>query len=239
MAAKALDSGVRSRVLELDGQEVRLEIRKHPRARRMTLRIDGVTRGLRLVLPPRTALSEGLAFAERNSSWIRGQLAALPPHVPFAEGSVIPILGYSHVIQHHPVAKRGVWQEAGSLCVSGHADHLARRVQDYLKREARREIVGRARDKAARIDRKPGRIALRDTVSRWGSCSANGDMSFSWRLILAPEAVLDYIVAHEVAHLVEMNHGKRFWKLTRQLTEDVGGPQAWLRKHGTQLLQYG
>ena len=112
-------------------------------------------------------------------------------------------------------------------------------MQDYLKREARREISARAHDKARAIARPIRRIVLRDTRTRWGSCSADGALNFCWRLVMAPEAVLDYVVAHEVAHLVELNHSRRFWKLTDSLTGEMERAKTWLSRHGAQVHRYG
>ncbi len=227
------------RSLRLEDREVPLELSRHPRARRITLRLNPDGDGVRLVLPNRTPIREAIDFAERNSGWILKHLAKVPARIPFAEGAVIPLLGRHHLVVHDAAARCGVRCEAGVLRVAGQPEHLARRVSDFLKRAARAEIGTRARDKAARIERRVGRIALRDTRSRWGSCNADGDLNFSWRLILAPEAVLDYVVAHEVAHLVHLNHSRRFWKLADSLTPDMAGAKAWLARHSAELWRYG
>ena len=227
------------KILRLKGIEVPLVVRRNPRARRLTLRLDQASGAAQLSLPRGVALSEGLDFARRRSDWILTQLESLPPHVAFAEGARVPYLGEPHVIRHASQARRGVWREAGTIWVSGFAEHLARRVTDFLRREARCELTARAGDKAARLRRRPGRISIRDTRSRWGSCSSDGELNFSWRLILAPEPVLDYVVAHEVAHLVHLNHGPRFWALVATLTAEVAGPRRWLRENGGTLLRYG
>jgi predicted metal-dependent hydrolase len=117
--------------------------------------------------------------------------------------------------------------------------HLARRVRDYLVAQARSELASRARRLAARIGHNVARVSVRDTKSRWGSCSGRGNLSFSWRLILVPEPVIDYVVAHEVAHLAEMNHGPRFWRLVESLSPDSAAPRAWLKRHRNRLLSYG
>ena len=225
--------------LEMSAQDVPLELRRHPRARRISLRLNKAGDGIVLVLPQRTAVREALAFAERNSDWILGKLEAVPARMPFAAGAVIPVLGVDHVVEHDARARRGVWRGAGTITVSGQAEHLPRRLGDFLKREARQEISRRARDKAARIDQRVGRISLRDPRSRWGSCSSKGDLSFSWRLILTPDYVVDYVVAHEVAHLVELNHSKRFWRLTAGLTPEMERAKDWLRREGSQVHRYG
>ena len=226
-------------VLELSSGPVPLDVVRNPRARRLSLRVDPASGHPRLVLPSHTALAEGLRFVRRNSAWLERQLAAVPVRIPFEDGREIPVLGSDHVICHLPAARRGVWRDQGTIWVSGQGAHLARRVQDYLKREARREISARAHGKARAIERPIRRIVLRDTRTRWGSCSADGALNFCWRLIMAPEAVLDYVVAHEVAHLVHMNHSRRFWALVGRLTAKTAGPRSWLREHGHQLHRYG
>jgi predicted metal-dependent hydrolase len=127
----------------------------------------------------------------------------------------------------------------GEIRVRGEPAHVPRRVRDHLAHLAARELARRARDYAARIDKRVMRVTVRDTKSRWGSCSSTGNLSFSWRLVFAPEAVVDYVAAHEVAHLAEMNHGPRFWKLVRSLTPDTVTPRAWLKRHRSELLSYG
>jgi predicted metal-dependent hydrolase len=214
-------------------------MRQSRRARHLSLRIDPVEDAVELVLPRGISLGEGLRFAEAKAGWIMTRLALRPPHVRFESGARVPYLGVDHVIEHRPEARGGVWREAGKICVSGHEDFIARRVTDWLKREALRVIGERTHAKATRIDRTVERIGLRDTKSRWGSCAPGGRINFSWRLVLAPESVLDYVVAHEVAHLVHPNHGQRFWRLVERLTPATADACIWLRRHGDRLLRYG
>ena len=226
-------------ILCADGRRVPIEVQRNRRARRLTLRLDPQSGAVRLVIPQRTPLAEGLLFAQHKAGWIAKQLDAMPTPVPFVEGARVPFLGVEHELRNAPLARRGVWREDGVIWSSGHTAHLARRVADFLRREARLAIEPRARAKAQAIERRITRITLRDTRSRWGSCSSAGGLNFSWRLILAPEPVLDYVVAHEVAHLVHMNHGPRFWKLVERLTPEVGESCAWMKAHGSELLRYG
>ena len=228
--------------LWLDGRAVPLVCRVSPRARRITLRVDAKSATVQLTLPRGVSRAEALAFAERHRDWLRRRLSDLPAPVPFVAGAEIPILGETHVIRHAPGARRGVWRESGAILVSGGAEFVPRRVTDFLKREARREIQARAQDKAASLPgkaRQLRKVILRDTRSRWGSCAHSGDLSFSWRLILTPEFVCDYVVAHEVAHLAEMNHGPRFWRLVGELTDSVSEAKSWLRREGAGLHRYG
>lgn len=227
------------KVLTLGSHQVALAVERHPRARRLTLRLEPASGRIHLVLPRRVALAEGLDFARSRKGWILKQLDSLPPQVPFVEGAEIPYLGDAHRIAHWPDARGGVWREDGEIRVTGFVEHLPRRVADFLKMEARRELGVRAQEKAARVERRVTKLALRDTHSRWGSCARDGRINFSWRLILAPEAVLDYVVAHEVAHLVHMNHSREFWRVVDRLTDDVQGAKLWLKRNGASLLRYG
>ena len=242
MARQLRRDGLEGESLWLDGRELPLICRVSPRARRITLRVDAKSGGVQLTLPRGVSRAEGLRFAERHEDWLRRRLADLPRAVPFAAGAEIPILGQLHVIRHAPGARRGVWREGGAILVSGDPEFLPRRVADFLKREAKHEIQARAQAKAALLPGKARplrRVILRDTRSRWGSCAQSGDLSFSWRLILAPDFVCDYVVAHEVAHLAEMNHGPRFWRQVGALTGSVSEAKAWLRREGAGLHRYG
>ena len=233
-------------VAEVERQAIALDlgapvsIRVNPRARRLLLRIDAASRQVELVLPRGVPAEHGLKFLAAQRGWIAARLLALPAPVPFAEGAIVPVFGVPHRIRREedpaapPVAILG-----GEIRVRGDPAHLARRVRDHLVRLAREELTRRARLCAARIGRPLARVGVRDTKSRWGSCSAKGSLSFSWRLVLMPEAVMDYVVAHEVAHLVEMNHGPRFWRLVASLVPDAAGPRAWLKRHRARLLSYG
>jgi predicted metal-dependent hydrolase len=217
-----------------------VSIRVSQRARRVGLRIDSAERKVELVLPRGVPERTGLRFLAAKRGWIAARLAALPQPVPFAEGAIVPLLGVPHRIrrEHDPSAPP-ISVTDGEIRVRGDPAHLARRVRDHLVAAARAELVSRARRLAARIGRDVARVNVRDTKSRWGSCSGQGNLSFSWRLIFAPEPVLDYVVAHEVAHLAEMNHGPRFWHLVESLTPGSAGPRGWLKRHRSRLLAYG
>lgn len=226
-------------ILEIDGQAVTLRLRRSARARRVSLRIDHATGEAVLVLPARMAEARGLRFAAEHVDWLRRRLAALPPRVPFAEGAVLPLLGADHVVRHRPEQRRGVWTEAGAINVSGRAEHLARRLRDWLRHQALAETSTRAHAMAAGLGRRIAAVAVRDTRSRWGSCTAEGRLAFSWRLLLCPEAVLDYVVAHEVAHLAHLDHGPAFWRLVDDLAPGSETARRWLRRHGPALHRYG
>ena len=221
--------------------EMKLIVSRHPRARRFVLRLDERGEAVELVLPRWGSLREAGRFLEQHRGWLEQRLKDLPPRVAFADGAEIPLLGTPHRIRHRPAARgRGAaWIEDGEIHVAGEAAHLPRRLKDFLRDFARRELAARAHTLAGRIGRKVAGIRLSDGKSRWGSCSAKGELAFSWRLILAPEDVLHYVVAHEVAHLAEMNHGPRFWKLVELLAPGHAGGRAWLRRNRARLLRFG
>jgi hypothetical protein len=217
-----------------------ISIRVNPRARRIALRINAVERKVELVLPPGVPPSQGLRFAQSKRGWIAARLEALPAPVPFVEGAIVPLLGVPHRIRRElDSAAPPVAIVDGEIRVRGESAHLGRRVRDFLAATARRELARRARPLAARIGRDIAQITVRDTRSRWGSCSGKGNLSFSWRLIFAPEPVIDHVVAHEVAHLAEMNHGPRFWRLVESLSPGSAASRAWLKRHRSRLLSYG
>ncbi|MFQ5766019.1 MAG: M48 family metallopeptidase, partial [Rhodospirillales bacterium] len=189
---------VQETAVELRGRPVPVRLQRNPRARRIILRIDAHgtdADGVAVTLPRGAKPAEGLALVREKADWVLGRLGALRPRVPFEPGEAVPVLGRERVIR--PVAPgRGVVRlEETEILVAGRPEHLARRVRDWLKAEARREIMPLVRDKAAALGRRPGRVTIRDTRSRWGSCSAEGNLSFCWRLVMAPVAVLDYVVA--------------------------------------------
>ena len=125
-----------------------------------------------------------------------------------------------------------------ALCIAGDPAHLPRRVSDWLRRECRRDLERAVAQAAAAIGKRSPPITLRDTASRWGSCTSSGRLNFSWRLILAPSFVLDYLAVHEVAHLVHMNHSPKYWALCRSLNADTDRAEAWLNTQGTSLHRY-
>jgi len=227
-----------------DGEIYEVRVRRHARARRYTLRIHAATREVVLSMPPRGSLREANVFAQKHGAWIAARLRRLPRPQPFAHGAVVPLRGIDHRIEHRRGVRGTVWVECGDdgaqlLCVAGEAAHVARRVCDYLKREAKKELERASRAAAAALGVSLTRVSIRDQSSRWGSCSTTGVLSYSWRLILAPPFVLDYLAAHEAAHLVEMNHSRRFWRLVERINPDVGRAKAWLDAHGGDLHRYG
>jgi predicted metal-dependent hydrolase len=221
-----------------------VRIRRHRQARRYTLRIHAATREVILTMPPRGSVREAKEFAQKHGGWIAARLRRLPEAAPFADGTVLPLRGVQHRIVHRPGVRGTVWREIGNdgeplLCVAGQAPHIDRRISDFLRREALRDLEVSSRRAAGQLGVAIKRISVRDQSSRWGSCSTTGVLSYSWRLILAPPFVLDYLAVHEVAHLIEMNHSPRFWRLVNGVCSDANRAKSWLDIHGTDLHRFG
>ncbi len=228
------------------GETYRIRVKRSASAKRFTLRIRTAARDIVLTMPARASFKQGKSFAERHGAWIGAKLRHLPEKIGFEPGDSVPLRGVPHRIAlaarlREPGAVIAA-APAGAdamLWVRGEAAFTPRRVQDFLIREARRDLTVAVSRHAAGLGVKVRRITLRDTTSRWGSCSASGGLNFSWRLILAPPFVLDYLAAHEVAHLVHMNHSDAFWRVVGRLSPDVDAAEAWLKEHGPGLLRFG
>lgn len=243
--AKPRPAPVRERVHVVAGRELPLKIVENDRARRLTLRIEAGGRGLRVTVPPGLRQSEVESFLDRHLGWLETRLAKLPDRPQVRPGVKLPLRGQPHLIVHEP-GKRGTvtaGSEAGQpvLIVHGERRHLPRRLADFLRREAKRDIEALVDRHTAKVGRKARAVRFRDTTSRWGSCTADGTLSFSWRIMMAPPTVIDYLVAHEVAHLKEMNHGPKFWALCRELCPRTDEARAWLKRNGgaLQAIEFG
>jgi predicted metal-dependent hydrolase len=215
----------------LPGVEVAL--RRSTRARRFSLRVSRQTGAVTLTLPHRARESEALSFLRGQEGWLREALVQVAPEVPLAYGARFPVEGRALVLA--PGTGRGVRVEGDQLLIPGDPARLSVRLQAWLRVLARERLVLAVDRHAAALGREVRDITLRDTRSRWGSCTAEGRLMFSWRLIMAPPLVLDYVAAHEVAHLIEMNHSDRFWAVVERLFPDWQAERAWLRCEGSAL----
>lgn len=216
-----------------------IEVRRHGRARRMSIRLDPGRGAVILTLPPRAKLEAGLRFLEENRQWVIDRIDSIPQPGGLGPGSEIPLRGVACRIERAERVRGLAWHQDGVLWVGGEAPHLNRRIRDFFKREAHRDFTDLCLPMAQSIGAKVARISIRDGVSRWGSCSPRGVLSFSWRLVMAPPFVAHYLAAHEVAHLRHMNHSPKFWTLVDELTPHRAQAQAWLKAHGAGLHRYG
>jgi predicted metal-dependent hydrolase len=240
----------RPSLLAIDGLSVPVEVRRHASARRLTLRVSRTRRAVVVTTPVRCRLDDVSVFVNKHLEWVRSQLGALPKPAPFADGMLLPLRGVMHRVRFF---EKGLPRGAGivsivprerasgypELHVRGTADTAPRRLRDWLVKEAHQDLDGHVHRYARRLNLRPKRLSLRDQSSRWGSCSSTGVLSFSWRLILAPPHVLEYVAVHEVAHLAEMNHGPRFWALVKRAMPTFETAQCWLKAEGFDLHRYG
>ena len=192
-----------------------------------------------MTLPTKATRKAGMALVMGHADWISHRLAALPEAVIFNDGAMVPICGVPHRIRHAPTARGAAFLLEHELHVSGSIEFLSRRVRDFLRQEAKRRLGGLVMAKAGLIGSVPKRVTMKDTTSRWGSCAPDKSLALSWRLVMAPVFVQDYVVAHEVAHLRHMNHGPKFWALVDQLTPHTKAAIPWLRAEGARLLRIG
>ena len=218
--------------LELEALGAPIEVRRHPTARRLTLRVSKTKRAVIVTVPAECRMEEAGKFLKSNLDWVRERLGRVPAPVPFAMARGFPCAGVVHRVAFTgPGRNRSVvaqWKPPAAChrCCRGRAEHAPRRLQDWLVEQARNDLDESVALACAQLGVKARSITLRDQTSRWGSCTADGLLSFSWRLVLAPAHVLDYVAAHEVAHLLEMNHGPRFWKLVTRCMPRSRRPSA-------------
>lgn len=220
----------------------RVELRRRSMAKRVTLRVSGATGDIVLTLPERTSIATARKFAEAHGGWIAARVSRLPDRTPFIAGAIVPFRGVPHRIVRRAILHAAAMTNQDGepeIVVSGGEAHTPRRVREFLNREARQDLEEAVARYTECLGVKAGKITLRDTTSRWGSCSSRGGLSFSWRLVMAPPFVLDYLAAHEVGHLVEMNHSHRFWRIVHGLCPRTEDAEKWLKKNGAGLHRFG
>jgi len=220
-----------------------IHMRVNPRAKRMTLRLEQGGRAIFITVPPGMQEQHIAHFLQKGRCWLEEKLQKLPPpplgRAMLRAGVKIPYLGKPHLIVHRP--GRGLTclkmsdTDENQIIVTGEAVHLPRRLRDFFKNQAHIIMTPLVKDYATRLEKNPTTISYKDTKSRWGSCSSTGALSFSWRIMMAPLAVVRYLVAHEVAHLVEMNHGEHFWQICTELCPETANCRSWLKRNGQAL----
>ena len=228
--------------LDIGGQAIAITVKVSPRARSYRLTVphhgDPV-----LTLPANGRWRDAQAFLFRHRGWLAARLARTAPKTRFADGEWVPLRGVPHRI--HATGRLRGRTMAGeidgelSLLVPGESMHLPRRLTDWLKLEAARDLTERSAVHAATLGVTVKAVTMRSQATRWGSCSSTGRLSYNWRLVLAPPFVLDYVAAHEVAHLLEMNHSPDFWRTVEKALPDMSRGRAWLKAHGRELMGYG
>jgi predicted metal-dependent hydrolase len=225
--------------IPVGGKTVPLIVRESALARRLTLRWKPETAEVIVTAPLRHSRHQIAAFVEKSRSWLETQVAKSYAKLIYQDGMVLPILGKSYELRHKPSTICRTWWEADHVLIHAPPEKFDLHVQKSLHQVASQFLTQRTQGYAAQLKKDVNRITLRDTRSRWGSCSGHGNISYSWRLVFAPEQVADYVCAHEAAHLAEMNHSPRFWKIVANFCPDYKGNRQWLRKNGKELFRYG
>jgi len=215
-----------------------LKVVKSARAKRLTLRIDQQERLPVLTLPNRCSAKRATEFVLSYKEWIEQALNKLPETRRFTDGIQISFFGRQLTICHAPDKRCGVYEQDGCLFVSGKKEFLHRRVKDYLKKQAQIKLWSLSKQQADKINCRLKDVTIKDTKSRWGSCSSLHNINYNWRISLAPKFVIDYLVAHEVSHLKHQNHSDEFWKCVSELYPQAEEGKSWLRQHGKDLYLY-
>ncbi|ODT70326.1 MAG: hypothetical protein ABS75_13030 [Pelagibacterium sp. SCN 63-23] len=226
--------------VDLDGVKTAVKVRTSKRAR--SFRLSLPASGPLLTLPERARWADAEAFLHRQRHWLAARLPRTAQAQVLRVGASLPLRGEMHQIRASGTLRgrveRGVDESGAFLLVPGDEDHQPRRLYDWLKAEALTQLQTRSAFHAERLDVSVRQVRLRSQSSRWGSCSSNGNINYNWRLILAPPFVLDYVAAHEVAHLIEMNHSADFWAVVTRTLPDMERGRAWLKAHGRELMAW-
>jgi len=214
-----------------------LKVKTALRCRRLNLRIDHKKREVVLSMPKLCSKKKAFDFIQSHIDWVEEKLAALPKIKDFEDGEQISLLGQNITICHD--ATFGAPKIIGDkLFVGGDKLFLHRRVKDFIKRQAKKELFKRSKALADRLGCALNGVTIKDTKSRWGSCSSLKHINYSWRIALAPIEAIDYLTAHEVAHLKHQDHSESFWKTVQTLAPDAQNGKTWLQKNGNTLYLY-
>lgn len=237
-AQSARQDGILAEEFEIPGDPpIRVLLKPSARARRLSLRVSQLDGRVTLSLPAHASRREAESFARAKAEWIRGHLAGQPEALRPMPGDLLPFRGTELPIVAAPT--RSVRLAGDALEVpASRPEATPARLGAFLRHHAGLLLAEASARHAAALGRAHGPIALRDTRSRWGSCAPGGRLMYSWRLVMAPPEVLDYVAAHEVAHLAEMNHSPAFWAEVAGLMPDYEAPRLWLRRHGAGLHRY-
>ena len=214
------------------------EVNRTKLAKRLTIRIDHKKKLPIVTIPHSCSQSRAIKFIESNQLWIKHHMNQIPDSKLFEDGDIISLFGQKYTIVHDDKLKLGTFIKDANLYVSGQASFTHRRVKDFIKTYAKIELAKMAHEAALKLDKKINTIFIKDTKSRWGSCSSNNNINFNWRISLAPDYAIKYLVYHEVAHLKEQNHSEDFWKTLEFIYPEYEKGQLWLKNHGKELYLY-
>lgn len=228
-------------IIEIDGQPINIQLTRNKRSKRLTLRQNLSGGNIKLSMPLRASIKQAKAFCNLHATWIVEKLAEMQDMPSFADGQYIPLRGKMVKLvfldQLRGQTKFVATEDSDELQVTGGQEFAPRRLTTWLKAEAKKDILIAMEKYQPLLKVKYSKLTVRDTKSRWGSCSASRALSFSWRLVLAPPECLDYVVAHELAHILEMNHSAKFWAHVDRVCPHMKTSQKWLKTNGGQLHQ--
>ncbi len=212
-----------------------------PKAKRLALRLNRKTFSIDLVIPKRTSTRKINAFVNSNQDWIDKTLSSLPQTVYFSNGAIFPFFGEIltlKITKSSSVKRTKIAIEGSQLCIDTYLNDITPRLKRWIRDETKKRLEKLAFEKASQLGKPLSKVSVRDTHTRWGSCGHKGAISFSWRLAFAPYSSIDYVVAHEVAHLKHMDHSQKFWSTCESLCEDYAQGKSWMRENGLELMRY-
>lgn len=215
-----------------------IKVIRSPLAKRLTLRVDSKERLPVLTLPPRCSEKKAVAFVKSHEVWLKKTLEQLPPERSFQDGETLSLFGRDYTVRHRPDLRCGVRLEENCIFVSGSKEFLHRRLCDFIKKQAAAEFLSRSKTLSERLGCYLNGVTIKDTKSRWGSCSNRGNINYNWRIALAPDFVIDYLMAHECAHLRHQDHSPAFWNCVRELCPDYKKGRLWLKNQGRSLYLF-
>ena len=225
--------------LLIKGRSVPLLVREMPQARRLTLRWKAEKEGqVILTAPPSFSKRSLQGFVEKSMPWLEEQMAKSLPKVVCHHGMTLTVFGKDYEVRHKPSSALHTWWGEDYLLIHSPPEKLGVCIRKTLQQAAYQFLQEKTHAYASKVDKAVNHITLRDTRSRWGSCTAQGNISYSWRLVFAPQDVAAYVCAHEVAHLAEMNHSPQFWKVVQKFCPDYKNLRRWLRQNGKELFRY-
>lgn len=215
-----------------------IKIIKSPKAKRLTLRIDAKERLPILTIPSRCSAKRAVEFVEMHRAWLEENLQKIPAVKHFENGEKISLMGKEYTINHCPQKRCGVMIEEDNIVVSGSKEFLHRRICDFIKKKAQEQLLKKSQTLANKIGCRVNHVSIKDTKSRWGSCSSLENINYNWRICLAPKYVINYLVAHEVSHLLHQDHSREFWQCVKKLCPDAAKGRLWLKNYGKELYRY-
>lgn len=213
-----------------------VSVRKSIRARKISIKITPQKK-VELVIPTRISIKKATIFLIDNKQWVLNKLASMKNinNIPMKEGANVIIEGKKYIIEHSGKIRGAPLLNDSTLVVSGDKMLIAKKTEKFLKSLAKEKLTKHCDDYADKLGVSFNRISVKDTKTRWGSCSHSRNLSFSWRLIIAPAEVLQYVAAHEMAHILQMNHSPAFWQVVESIFPDYKNSRLWLKKNGHEL----